>query len=138
MDKSPASLPGWLVVITCLLLALAVRISAGHADAPQDLARQPQHAPPALSPLPGRMAMPKEAFGCRSLDSLQRMTQYFVDNEARAIGAMFVSGQCEVIAAGQAVYVLDYRFLWSESVTIRKHGATYTLETYQSYVPDQK
>ena len=60
------------------------------------------------------------------------------DNDARAIGAMFVSGQCEVIAAGQAVYVLDYRFLWSESVTIRKHGATYTLETYQSYVPDQK
>jgi len=138
MDKSPASLPSWLVVSTCLILALAVRMAAGHADAPKDLARQPQHAPPALSPRPGRMAMPKEAFGCRSLDSLQRMTQYFVDNDARAIGAMFLSGQCEVIAAGQVVYVLDYRFLWSESATIRKHGATYTLETYQSYVPDQK
>jgi len=135
MDKSPASLPGWLVVITCLLLALAVKMSAGHADAPQDLARQPQHAPPALSPRPGRMAMPQEAFGCRSLDSLKHITQYFVDNDARAIGAMFFSGQCEVIAAGQAVYVLDYRFLWSESATIRKHGATYTLETYQSYLP---
>ena len=134
MDKSPASLPGWLLVITCLIVALAVRMSAGHADAPQDLARQPQHAPPALSPRPGRMAMPKEAFGCRSLDSLQRMTQYFVDNEAHAIGAMFFSGQCEVIAAGQAVSVLDYRLFGSESATIRKHGATYTLETYQSYL----
>ncbi len=134
MDKSPASLPGWLVVITCLLLALAVKMSAGHADAPQDLAKPPQHSPPALSPLHGRMAMPQEAFGCRSLDSLKHITQYFVDNDARAIGAMFFSGQCEVIAAGQAVYVLDYRFFWSESVTIRKHGATYTLETYQSFV----
>ncbi len=52
MDKSPASLPGWLVVITCLLLALAVKMSAGHADAPQDLAKPPQHSPPALSPKP--------------------------------------------------------------------------------------
>jgi len=134
MDKSTASLQGWLVVIIFLILALAVRMSAGHANAQQDLATPPPHPPPVLYPLHGRMAMPHEAFGCRSLDSLQRMTQYFVVNEARAIGAMFFSGQCEVIAAGQAVYVLDYRFFGSESATIRKHGATYTLETYQSYL----
>jgi len=35
MDKSTASLQGWLVVIIFLILALAVRMSAGHANAQQ-------------------------------------------------------------------------------------------------------
>lgn len=70
------------------------------------------------------------SFGCLTPDAFKDASSYWLNEEKGLLAQMFDSGQCELLKKGEAVILVDVKFM--EYAVVRRPGDATKLITFQS------